>query len=433
MGWNEVKNRIEEPLLTSDGINEILKSCFKKNGQNTRHSRNIKIGEYREPAEAVLTEEDIEELDCRCDIVRYMAESLLKEYNEDATANDRINKDLILWYTDKTDRIKDILKQISNMSDEQIKKIANDKIHCFIKYVYNNCANLGSEHNGKVPPYQIKVPPREKGTYSGYNKRIYMNTKPNMYTSEFLVKYIKKCIDRRIPFDMKGFGSLGHIISELDGTILYSNNEYFNEHIDVIEEIIRENPELMKKMGTPICTGAMIQNFDGNCYYTITSGMPCYYENVPIGTYNDYIDKAINNTYLIGCGRIIKYYIDSVLEEYKKLDIKTKNLVKDVINYHKCDVNRIKFLSTIGKEQIKEMREFAYKIIESKRETGTIEEKQQVMGILKNTFYHDFKIMCSYLKFDDIEHINCPIYQDKKFVEFEEINAQEFQAKSLNE
>ena len=60
--------------------------------------------------------------------------------------------------------------------------------------------------------------------------------------------------------------------------------------------------------------------------------------------------------------------------------------MKDVIYYHQCDGNRIKFLSIIGKEQILQMRELAYKIIERKRETGTIEEKQQVMKILKNTF-----------------------------------------------
>lgn len=433
MGWNKIKNRIIEPLLTSDGINEILKSCFKKNGQNTRHSRSIKIGEYREPAEANLTEDDIKELDCRCDIVRYMAESLLKEYNEDATVNDRMNKKRILWNTDKIDNIKYVLKQTANMSNEQIKKIANSEIHCFIKYVYDNCADLGSEHNGDEPPYQVKVPTKEKGTFNGYNKRIYLNTKQNMYTVDFLVKYIKKCIDRRIPFDMKGFGSFGHSISELDGTILYSNNEYFNEHIDVIEEIIRENPELMKKMGTPIYTGAMIKNFDGNCYYTITSGMPYYHGNTPMGTYNDYIDSAINNTYLIACGRVIKYYLESVIEDFRKLDAKTKKLVKDASYYYECDAEKIKFLSIIGKDQIQEMRDFAYKIIESKRKTGTEEEKEQVMKILKNTFSYEFKTICSYLKFDDKEHIDCPIYQDGKFIEFEEMNIRNFQPKSFDE
>lgn len=432
MGWNQIKNRIVEPLLTSDGINEILKSCFKENGQNIRHSRSIKIGDYREPAEADLTEDDINNLDCRCDIVRYMAESLLKEYNEDATVNDRMNKKRILWNTDKIDNIKYVLKQTANMSNEQIKKIANSEIHCFIKYVYDNCANLDSDHNGDEPPYSIIVPPKGKGTYNGYNKRIYLNTNRNMYTVDFLVKYIKKCIDKRIPFNMKGFGSLANRASEMDGTILYSNNEYLNEHIDVIEEIIRENPELMKKMGTPIYTGAMIKNTDGNCYYTITSGIPSYSGNINI-IYNDYIDYAINNTYLIGCGRIIKYYINDVLEDFKELDERTKNLIKDVINYHQCDTYRIKFLSSIGKEQIREVRELAYKIIENKRKTGTEEEKQQVMKILKNTFSREFKIICSYLKFDDKEHVDCPIYQDGKFIEFEEMNVRNSQPKSFDE
>jgi len=79
------------------------------------------------------------------------------------------------------------------------------------------------------------------------------------------------------------------------------------------------------------------------------------------------------------------------------------------------------------------MRELAYKIIENKRKTGTEEEKQQVMKILKNTFSREFKIICSYLKFDDKEHVDCPIYQDGKFIEFEEMNVRNSQPKSFDE
>ena len=214
---------------------------------------------------------------------------------------------------------------------------------------------------------------------------------------------------------MKGMGSFGHNEKDLDGMILYSNNYYFDRHLEVLEKVIEENPSIMETFGTPICTGAMVKNENERFLYTIAAGIPCRDRRFGAGTYNDYIDKTINDTYVCACAKLIKQYFPIVSKEYRELDPKIVEKVERLSNFKDVSAEEFVVIRGIGNTEI---RELAYKIVQEKQKSGNDKEKEDVMNKLKNNFVEVFKPMCSIHKFLDKEHTDVPIYQDEPFLEF---------------
>ena len=436
MSWNEIKDRIHEPIMEPRMIEAILRSCMKKDGKNMKHSRTIKMEDYVEPIndESSIDEDTIEGF--KYDIIRYMAQSLLKDVPPEDRARwaSPISNYMDLDGFDRV-LVGDLVR-ISQMSNDRIAKLLNEKSginSCvdFIKEVYRSCCDFEAEHNGANPPYHVKkASSEEKNSLWGYNKRIYLNRpRKNISTYRFLLEYIKKCIDARIPFDTKGFGSFSHGEDSLDGMILYSNNHYFDEHIDILEQVIKENPELIDTFGTPISTGGMVIGKDGNYHYAIASGMPLGGKNdagefVP-GTYNDYIDYAINFTYTVACSKLIQENMpllrsigesslseDELMEAIKFFgnieEVPSHNLRKSIFNIRANEKQ---------KENAMKIRELAYKVIDFKEMTG---KEDIVMKKMKEYFSGNFRMVCSVLKFNDKDHLDTPIYQDESFIDFVE-------------
>lgn len=424
MGWKEVKRRISMPILTPDGISTMVDSCLKKDGKNIRHSRSIVMDDYKSPTDDYESVSEVEVEKIKFGIIRHMAQSLLRDC--DAGDQSKTISQFISGWKEKNSGL-DVtigeLQEIATMSDEDIKKSitekSGDNIGGFINKVYITSCNLGEEHNGANPVYPFeKILPTEKNTIWGYNKRLYLNPSlNNISTYKFLAEYIKKCIDRRIPFDMKGFGSVEHSAEELDGMILYSNNEHFDDHLECLEEVIKENPEIMSTFGSPIYTGARAKDENGEVYYTVGAGFPCTYRT---RTYNDYIDSAINMTYLTSSARLIKQYLPLISTEYRGLDEETRNLINKLNSLEQCSAEELQRIDSSLKAQKETIRGLAHKIITHKTEKGTEQEKEEVMGRLKVTFSNNFKVICSALKFNDKEHINTPIYADGSFLDLEQ-------------
>lgn len=424
MGWKEVKRRVSLPILTPDGITAIIYSCLEKEGKNKKHSRSIVLDDYKSPVDDEESISEIEVEKIKFDIIRHMAQSLLRDCDV-RDSSKTISQFMSRWKEKNSglDITLGELQEITTMSDEDIRKSIAEKsennICGFINRVYRTSCDLAGEHNGENPIYPFERPlPSEKNTLWGYNKRLYLNPSlKNISTYKFLAEYIKKCIDRRIPFDMKGFGSMAHSAEQLDGMILYSSNEYFDHHIECLEEVIKENPEIMRTFGSPIYTGARVSNENGDVYYTVGAGFPCTYRNQ---TYNDYIDSAINMTYLTSAARLIKQYFPLISTEYRKLDEETKTLINKLNSLEQCSAKELQRIELGFKDQKETIRELANKIITYKKEKGTKQEKEETMGKLKVTFSNNFKVICSALKFNDKEHINTPIYADGSFLDFEQ-------------
>ena len=206
-----------------------------------------------------------------------------------------------------------------------------------------------------------------------YTKRIYLNIPLNKLAVDFLTTYKLKCIQKGIPSKMKGMGSSGYEPGNLDTTILYSNDYYLMDHINIIEEIIKEKPDLVCTFGTPVISGGRVTSEDGNCYYTLSSGL---LNDSPSNTYYSKLYK-IAYTYL--CAE----YLNSPVE--------------------------IVSLCNMSPTQLKELRE---KLASSL--TDDIKNKMRSEGKYKDAV----KKVSSYLRFGDLEHEDVPLYQDEIFASF---------------
>ncbi len=72
---------------------------------------------------------------------------------------------------------------------------------------------------------------------------IYLNG-PDITIIELLKKYIKKCIDNNLNYELDGLCFNNNTFK----TIIYSNKENFKDKIDIIENIIKENPNISENL-----------------------------------------------------------------------------------------------------------------------------------------------------------------------------------------
>ena len=245
-----------------------------------------------------------------------------------------------------------------------------------------------------------------------YSKRIYMNLPKNHNVAyRFGELFIKKCIDRRIPFDMKLFGALGSGL--LDNTILYSKNAYFKDHIEIIEEIMKEHPEYKQYMGSPIYTAGRVKDRDGECYYALSNGGECHYgfARRRAYTYNDLVDFVVNSAYLYTCMEIIK---ENFAYFANKFDKKTINEMYSIMNSPKGMETVMAFDKSFefNDKVIDEVRKF----VDYKKETGNDREVKTKMCLKMYKNIKDFK---SIIIFGDLDHKEVPMYKNKSFLLWE--------------
>ena len=81
--------------------------------------------------------------------------------------------------------------------------------------------------------------------------RLYINSDP-LDTYKVAMQFIKKCIQRNIPYDFK-FDEAGN---RDDTIVIYSDTEHLVDFINILNEIKKENPEIGEKFqAPPILTG----------------------------------------------------------------------------------------------------------------------------------------------------------------------------------
>ncbi len=207
-----------------------------------------------------------------------------------------------------------------------------------------------------------------------YTKRIYLNIPINEIGAKFLTLFKMKCIEKGIPSKMKGFGSSASYTEEMDTTIIYSNDYYFIQHISILEEIVKEYPDIVSTFGSPVVSGGRVKSNDGNCYYTIDSGL--LNGNTP----NDFYERLYKTAFVILCLHIIdgKEINDDLIKHYSnsKVDV---------------ELSRYRLL---------------------------IKEKNIDINSFTGLYKELVKKIASYKKFGDFAHVDIPLYQDEIFVKY---------------
>lgn len=230
------------------------------------------------------------------------------------------------------------------------------------------------EEKEQETPYRHKNKLPEK-----YTKRIYLNLPLNNIAVEFLTLYKIKCIEKAIPSKMKGMGSSGHDAGDLDTTILYSNDYYLMDHISILEEIIKERPDLVNNFGSPVISGARVSSSNGECYYTVSSGL------LADETSNTYYDKLYKISFALLCSQYLNIE--------NKLDISALCILKN-----------------------SELKEYINRLL------NALDQTTKTQIIEDGHFKQLVSQVSSYLRFGDLDHLDVPLYQDNIFANFIKVN-----------
>lgn len=308
-------------------------------------------------------------------IVKKIANSERNKYLEYGIDNSILEK--LICLTDK--EIYDYLKTgiIPNSDRDILNALLIIKNMCSLSDIYGSQKVDMFEEHLQTTEYKFKNKLPEK-----YTKRIYLNLPLNKIAVEFLTIFKLKCIEKGIPSKMKGMGSSGHDDGDLDTTIIYSNDYYFLEHINIIEAIIHDRPDLVQNFGSPVISGARVISQNGECYYTVSSGL--LNDNTSNGYYNKLY--KVSFVYLLA-----KYY-----NHNNKINIEA------ICNLKNSELNEL------IKKMINSMNEYI---------------KTQLMDTDK--FAEIVREVSSYLRFGDLTHQDIPLYQDEIFKTF--INDSKYQ------
>lgn len=412
----DILSTVYVPIDNQKGMIKIIESCLRKDGQNKAHSRTLKLDDYREPRHSNLSDNEKNKIKKESIIIilKYFAQKYLADIKK---MNADLNVPISLYFPEISNKKitgKDLEYICTHSYDELITYCRTNKklpLSNFIIYFLHS--NLETEHFNSESFYVDETYETGESLFlfasktNGYSKRIYMNLPiDSQITYEFGLQYVLKCIDRKIPFDMKLIGSISHSHNDLDGTIFYSKNKYFNDHINILNEILEEHPEYKQYIGTPIYTGGHIIDSDGNSYMAIAHAGPSFYKE--IATYNDTVNVIINLSYTLACCKLIKYYSAHFI---RKLD---NNLYKNISNivYGELNLNTLKQLKEIQTSVRKEVFDF----ILYKRKQGEINFLLQLFNdYMKDVFYS----VVSLVNFGDLEHTDVPIYKNPSFLVYE--------------
>ena len=227
----------------------------------------------------------------------------------------------------------------------------------------------------------------------GYDYRIYLNAPNSADRIKFFEIYIKKCIERGIPWTIKPDSSP----KTKDKVVIYVMDQFFDETIEVLEEIKEENPELIDLFGSPIPTGV---NYS---YYAIThNGGP-----TRNATYNKWVDHKIKMAFYYAISNQMisnSEFYDSLTEEEKAL----VNATANVDSYKEGLTFGVFGRPLSSDESLKKYEQ----ILKKYCAMYNVETPEFVAE-----FEDAFLKFCSYSIFGDFDHINGEFTLPKEFFE----------------
>ena len=135
--------------------------------------------------------------------------------------------------------------------------------------------------------------------------RIYINTPPKSdRTDEFLTDYMKMCISRKIPFEMKGSQDKGK--KAKDNTVLYISEENLLDYIQILDQLSVLHPETIASFGEPPVLTQGLSNNGKNALNNWFGFADLGQYDVG-GTYNDRTMYSALNAFMVALYASIPY------------------------------------------------------------------------------------------------------------------------------
>ena len=273
--YNDIISHPNIPLFKEKGaFFKLFQSC---RNLDSHPCRTLKLDSYVDSKnDSILKDDEVEGIqrDILCYIFRKFKSTTYEEYVEliDKCKNEGSDH-YLPSLIGETLKSKEFFNKLKNLTDKQILKfenIADENVKMFIEQIYIDSCDLKNEHNFG-PRFLFPVKNMYSRSQLAYNAhecgsvRIYLNgpnfpsSKHGKFRDTFLSIFIKKCIDRNLSYDMKGYGA-GQ--SSIDNIVLYVARDKLKEYTEILDEIARENPDLVAMFGSPIATAHNV------CYKT---------------------------------------------------------------------------------------------------------------------------------------------------------------------
>ena len=396
------------PILTKEGISktfDIIFSYFIGDGKVSDVSRNLTLSDYKDHENS--DNDPNEYLQSRKNVLWQVVVALKEDLIKMEGSNYEEKLYNLYNYADcksKAISIDDLRKILKLENAESTWRFFSINKFSDKKHFYNpieDLTNFEMEHIGVSNDLFFGVNKHE----ADYDYRIYLNLPSGVLGVKFLEIYATKCIQRRIPYNMKG---LYDGAESLDRTILYCHKENLEQVIEILEEIKTEFPSLADSFGSPITTAT---NYS---YYAICHRGGQYIHKfgsrgVPLETYNGFTNKII----CLAGASIFAEMIKSTPIIWEVLDVEEKQKIEQLLSFD------FKF------ENLKEKEAFvsnAYKntkfIKEIVSNNQDVFRNPAIMGRMKNMFLEKFKLWASYLNFGDLDHTECSPSFSKEFYDY---------------
>lgn len=247
----------------------------------------------------------------------------------------KLIKKIITIYLDKinnygTEDINPSFKDTLSIEDlTLLDELKEEDISLFIEHISSNineditCTKLGISYNlylfiksmvNFTNIYEDNIGRYDNNIFNVSDEEdtinIYLGTNNKEDSFKLLAKYIIKCIENNINYNMKN--NLENLNSKLR-TILYSSKKDLFIKLSIIDEIALENKEMIDNLNKPIISSSTLDN----SYYGLSVN------NVNNLEYNDYIDQLAE----------VSYYRVLAKLEINKIDNKEDlDLLIDFIN-----------------------------------------------------------------------------------------------------
>lgn len=402
---SEIAKKILEegiiPIMSDEGMWKALQMIQTNLGRKTDISRELVLSDSK-PAQLTSSSSDAM-LIAKKNISNKIVEAIRKKIMEMEGSTIYVKSqnyfELLKSKINTKDNPNLQLGTTANITFEQFMEIVNSS-NSEESYVNISKYGLASyyldfeqEHTGK---YDTSLYNLGKRVGPKYDYRIYLNSPDGDARIKFLELYAVKCIERGLPYDMKGIYNTSSTSStELDKTVLYCDDKNLEDIISILEEIKVEQPELIALFGSPI-TSAINYSYYGICSRGTQTTND--YDN-PWLTYNDAVNRVFQMSYYnLLAKRVKEIGLDRFLteEEQKKLN----NLIN--LDY---DCSQQEFESQILKN-LKTDNKYLIELVKKHPEQfDLLSNKEDIIS----KFRDNIKVVGSMLNFGDKEHTDMPL------------------------
>ncbi len=288
---------------------------------------------------------------CLFDIANLSVKKYYKNINskEENYTNiqSKLMSKIINIYLDKInnyglDDINPLYNNIFSINDlTRIDELTPEELHSFIGYITKRteeeivCRKLNISDNlyhfliylvGITDIFSDNIGRSDKNIFNvpldNDNIAIYIGTNATSDSYELLTKYIVKCIENNINYNMK------NRFNNRIKTILYANKKDFYTKISILDELEEENKEIISNLDKPIISASIVNGK----YYAISTS------NIDNIEYNELFDIVAEIAY---------YRVLAKLEINKKINEEDLKTLKDFIE-----------LDNINSETIKDINSF---------------------------------------------------------------------------